>query len=239
MINHSINTEYLDLIDDYYNVLMSDDYQKEHLDEIVDLIKRNSIKFYVDSKRNNYYWHFCSTRTYINTYEDRLNNYLNRLDDEGNNEIDFVNSELEHIYYMIKSENITFVDESLLEKIKKETEKKIFFLRSKLPKKEYTSITNSIDIFTSEKAKILFNQYLEDTSEDTNVLTKISFIYRVMYQDRLINEYVRPEMFKNEISKHPYNIVIEHSLKTLDKVSSITKLNFYKSLKELILNAVE
>ena len=120
MINHNINTEYLDLINDYYDVLMSDNPQQEHLDKIVDLLKRNFLQFYESSKRNNYYWHFCSNRTYTNTFDERLNHYLNIHDDEGNNEIDFVNSELRQIYYMIKSENINFVDESLIEKIKKE-----------------------------------------------------------------------------------------------------------------------
>ena len=239
MINHNINTEYLDLINDYYDVLMSDNPQQEHLDKIVDLLKRNFLQFYESSKRNNYYWHFCSNRTYTNTFDERLNHYLNIHDDEGNNEIDFVNSELRQIYYMIKSENINFVDESLIEKIKKETQKKIVFLRSKLPKKENIFITNSSQIFTSGKAKELFQRYLEETEGDTNVLTKISFIYRVMFLDKLINEYVRPEIFKKEISKPPYNIDIEHSLKTLEKVSSVTKLNFYKSLKQLILNTVE
>jgi hypothetical protein len=239
MINHNINTEYLDLINDYYDVLMSDNPQQEHLDKIVDLLKRNFLQFYESSKINNYYWHFCSNRTYINTFDERLNHYLNIHDDEGNNEIDFVNSELLQIFYMIKSENINFVDESLLEKIKEETRKKIFFLSSKLPDKENTLITNSIEIFTSVKAKELFKRYLEETKEDKNVLTKISFIYRVMLQDKLIIEHIRPEIFKKEITKPPYNIDIEHSLKTLQKVSSITKINFYKSLKELVLHSVE
>ena len=239
MINHNINTIYLDLMNDYDDVLMSDDPQQEHLDVIVDLLKHNFSQFYESSKRNNYYWHFCSYRTYINTFDERLNHYLNIHDDEGNNEIDFINSELKYIHYLIKSETITFVDESSIEKIKKETRKKITFLRSKLPENGNTRISNSIEIFTSRKAKELFQRYLEETEEDTNVLAKISFIYRVMFRDKLINEYIRPEIFKKEISKNPYNIDIEHSLKSLEKVSSVTKLNFYKSLKQIILKTVE
>ena len=239
MINRNINTDYLELVNDYYDVLMSDNHQKEHLDKIIDLLKRNSIRFYEDSKRYNYYWPFCSNRTYINTYKDRLNNYLNRNDDEGNNEIDFANFELQHINFMIKSDYITFIDESLIEKLKKETQKKITFLRSKLPEIEKTPIINSIEIFTSEKAKELFHRYLEETIEDKYVLTKISFIYRVMYNDKLLYDHIQPEIFKNEIRKPPYNLEIEHSLKSLNIVNSVKRSNFYKTLKELILNTVE
>lgn len=239
MINQNLNTDYLELINEYFDVTMSDNYEHEHLETILDLLKKSSVRFYENSKVNNYYWHFCSNRTYLKTFEERLNHYLNIHDDEENNEIDFVNSELQHINFMIKSDYITFVDESLIEKLKKETRKKITFLRSKLPEKEKKPIINSLEIFTSVKARILFNRYLEDTSEDTNVLTKISFIYRVMYNDKLLHEYIRPEVFKNEIRKPPYNIEIEHSLKSLNIVNSVKRSNFYRTLKELVLNTVE
>lgn len=233
MENTNLKEEYLGLIDHYYNVEMySETLQLEELNLITEILKAKSIPFYSLSKSENIHWSFCSFRTYVNTYSARLNKYLDENDDNGNTEEDFVKSELVTLNFLLKSNQVNFIADSILQKVKLETGKKVHYLKSKLGSEKDLK-KKAISIFTSEEAEKLFTRYLHETENDSKVLAKISFIYRVMYADSYINEYVKPEIFKNEISKSPYDILIEHSLKSLEAVNKTERLKLYNNLKIL------
>lgn len=197
-------------------------------------------EMYTRSKIENFYWNFCSSRTYKSTYDERLNEYLDRNDDDGKDEGDFVKNELKLLAFHMESDYLNFIDNSIVQKIKDQAEEKIKFLSSKISTEVIPTadlVVKGINIFTSKKAEDLFVSYWECYKEDgKRVLANFSFIYRVMYRDGYINEYVRPEMFKNEISKAPYNIFIEHSLKTINLVDSVERKNRYYLLKQQIKN---
>jgi hypothetical protein len=230
----NIKAEYYKLIDQYYDVMSSDSPQKEHLATILNLVKNMSIELYDISKKENLHWPFCSSRTYANTYKERLNRYLDINDDEGKSEVDFVESELRHINFQLKSDYINFIDKLISKKIIDESEKTILFLDS-IIKNEHPPQKNKINVFTSDKAEELFNRLWENYLDDKKrILTNISFIYRVMYSDGFINSYVRPEIFRKEIDKAPYNIETSYSLKNLNKVNQKHRLNLYKEIKELV-----
>jgi hypothetical protein len=227
-------TEYYKLIDHYYDLITSDVPQKEHLETILKLVKSMSLELYDISKKENLYWPFCSSRTYSNTYKERLNRYLDFNDDEGKSEADFVESELRHINFQLKSDYINFIDKLIYKKVIDESKKTILFLDS-IIKNEHPPQKDKINIFTSDKAEELFNRLWENYIDDKKrILTNISFIYRVMYSDGFINTYVRPEIFRKEIDKAPYNIETNHSLKILDKVNQKHRLNLYQEIKELV-----
>jgi hypothetical protein len=226
--------EYYKLIDHYYDVITSDAPEKEHLATILNLVKTMSLELYEISKKENLYWPFCSSRTYINTYKERLNGYLDINDDDGKSEVDFVESELRHINFQLNSDYINFIDKLISTKIADESGKKIQFLGA-IIKNEHIPQNDKINVFISDKAEELFNRLWENYKEDSkHTLTNISFIYRTMYRDGFINEYVKPEIFKKEIEKAPYNIEISHSLKSLDTINQKHRLNSYKETKELV-----
>lgn len=228
-------TEYYKLIDHYYDVITSDSHQKEHLETILDIVKTTSLELYDISKKENLYWPFCSSRTYANTYKERVNKHLDFNDDEGKSEADFIESELRHINFQLNSDYIDFIHKSISQKVIDESQKKILFLDS-INRKEHPPQEGKNYIFTSHKAEELFNRLWENYKDDKKrTLTNISFIYRIMYSDGFINTYVRPEIFRKEIEKAPYNIETNYSLKNLDKVNQKHRLNLYKEIKELVL----
>ena len=193
-----------------------------------------SIELYDVSKKENLYWPFCSSRTYANTYIERLNRYLDFNNDEGKSEVDFIESELRHINFQLKSDYINFIDKLISKKVTDESEKTILFLNS-IIKNEQPLQKGKNNVFTSDKAEELFNRLWENYKDDKKrILTNISFIYRVMYSDGFINVYVKPEIFKKEIDKAPYNIEIYYNLKSLNVVNQKHRLNTYKEIKELV-----
>ncbi|MDR7208407.1 hypothetical protein [Flavobacterium piscis] len=239
MKNNILKEEYFKLIDHYYDVLLyTESPQAEQLDLIIELVKSKSISLYSLSKSENLHWNFCSFRTYSNTYIDRLNKYLDVNDDTGKNEEDFAKDELRFLHFLLNSEYTMFIDDSISQKVKEQTDKKIQFLTSKISTEKITPKKKAIDIFTSNEAEELFNHYVKETENTPHILAEMSFIYRRMYKDGYINEYVRPEMFKKEINKPPFNIFIEHPLKSLEKVDQISRSNIYKNLKTQTVNKI-
>jgi hypothetical protein len=241
MENKILIEDYSPLIDHYYDILNSDRPLKEELDLVVSMLKAKSLSFYNLSKTKNLYWEFCSSRTYRNTYNDRLNKYLDKNEDDGKSQDDFVENEIRLINYILKSEYVNFVDDNVLRKAKEQSEIKLKFLTSLMsPKKMLIKNEKRIEpnLFTSQKAEDLFNRYYNETKDSKSILTEMSFIYRQMYQDGHIIEYVRPEIFKTVISKPPFNILLEHSLKPFNIVNTVTRSNLYKNLKDLIFNHI-
>lgn len=237
MKNNILKEEYFKLVDHYYDVLLySENPQSEQLNHIIDLVRSKSILLYSISKSENLHWNFCSFRTYNNNYIERLNKYLDDNDDDGKNEEDFVKNELLLLRFLLNNEYKIFIDGSISQKVKEQTDRKIQFLKSKISSEKIVSPKKTIDIFTSKEAEKLFNCYLKETENTPHILTEMSFLYRRMHKDGYINEYVRPEMFKKELSKPPFNIFIEHSLKSLEIVDSISRTNIYKDLKSQMIN---
>jgi hypothetical protein len=69
---------------------------------------------------------------------------------------------------------------------------------------------------------------------DTTPLNKISCIYRLMHKDGNIREDVRPERFKQLLSKKPLEVEIKHSLKSEDALGKKTIRKFYQLKDEFL-----
>lgn len=89
-------------------------------------------------------------------------------------------------------------------------------------------------IFTNEIGYLLFDRLHAEYKDSMNLLTDYSFIYRMMHAEGFIVDHIKPEMFKNWLSKEPYSIIIDHKLKTLDRCKTDTKKTSYAIAKELI-----
>lgn len=88
-------------------------------------------------------------------------------------------------------------------------------------------------IFT-DKGFLLFDRLHSEYKDTPNILTDYSFIYRIMHSGEYILEHIRPEMFKNWISKKPYEVTIDHKIKTLDRCITDNKMRSYKIAIDLI-----
>jgi len=78
-----------------------------------------------------------------------------------------------------------------------------------------TKLKNS---FTSKEAFDFFNHLIKEFYKDKSELTKYSCIYVKMQADKFIDNDIKPEHFKQLLSKPPYGITIKHPLKSLNVI---------------------
>jgi hypothetical protein len=90
------------------------------------------------------------------------------------------------------------------------------------------------EVFRSSEAHSLFER-LYNSKKDTNTpLADFSFIYRRMYNDDLLQDHQKPEVFRHWLSKEPYKVVLDNKFKTLDNCTTRAKEDSYLDAKQLI-----
>ena len=90
------------------------------------------------------------------------------------------------------------------------------------------------EVFKSLKAFLIFQQLYESKKNSKNLLADFSFIYRRMYKDDLIQDYQKPEVFRQWLSKEPFEIVLDNPFKTLNNCSTKHKEDDYHKAKLLV-----
>ncbi len=217
------------------NLFENESHKSEIIESIQSHIKSLFSELYNKSKIENYFWQYCSFRTYQNTYEIRKNKFLDIYDDINLTENDFHLSEIYSINYFKNNSISKIIDLATLEKMKQEFEKKISFIKSQSKNLTIEDLNNNISIFTSIEAKKLFERYFDSYIKDNlNKLAETSFIYRKMHAKGLIYDYISPEMFKNYLSKPPYIIEINSSLKTYTICKTKERETNFSTIYELV-----
>lgn len=217
------------------NLFKNEYHKNEIIESIQSYIKSLFSELYNKSKIENYFWQYCSFRTYQNTYEIRKNKFLDIYDDLNLTENDFHLSEIHSINFFKNNSISKIIDLATLEKMKQEFEKKISFIKSQSKNLTIEDLNNNFSIFTSKKAEKLFERYFESYIKDNpNKLVESSFIYRKMYSWKQIHHSIRGEMFKNFISTPPYDTVINSSLKTYDQCKSQERESNFQIIYELV-----
>lgn len=100
----------------------------EHLETINEHIFHLSLKVFLASKNENFYWSHCSTETYFKNYDNRFNEYLNNDFNKIHNEIEFIESEINKLKNIEKHFSRTNYHPDLIYPIRK----KIKLLENKL-----------------------------------------------------------------------------------------------------------
>ena len=96
---------------------------------------------------------------------------------------------------------------------------------------------NSISqIFTNSFGHNFFEDLHLEFKDSNSVLADYSFIYRMMVEDKLIIDYIKPEMFKSWLKQDPFNINLENKLKTLDRCKTSIKVKIYYNIKSNVKN---
>ncbi|MFK7031934.1 HAD family hydrolase [Flavobacterium oreochromis] len=235
-----LNNDFNSLIDDYYEIWIygkNDPLKLEHLEKISSVLKEMFVELYEFSKSNNFFWTFCSYRTYSNTYYKRLNEFLDKYDDVQLNENDFISIERKRLENKNLLSSSSFIPDSLLDIINKEANKKIDFLEKRL--NIQIEKTENPFPFTNFKAKELFDQYFSQYKGDKSEFAHISFVYWTMINDKFIYEVCRPEMFKSILCEPPYGLDFKHlkSFKNLNQLKNRSRENYYYELKDSIMKS--
>lgn len=89
-------------------------------------------------------------------------------------------------------------------------------------------------IFVDTKAYQFFELLHEKFKNTKYRMADYSFIYRMMYKEKLILETYHSEMYRKWIEEKPYSIDIYQKIKTLDKCSTDKKIILYETLKSKI-----
>ncbi len=107
------------------------------------------------------------------------------------------------------------------------------------PQKSHTNNSQEVknphpDIFNNYKAYQLFQNLHDLKKNEVNVLVEYSFIYRIMHNEGLIKERIRPEMFRAWLSKKPFEVETEYKLKTLANCSPKNRIDVYNLQKKIL-----
>jgi len=89
------------------------------------------------------------------------------------------------------------------------------------------------EVFKSLKAFLLFQRLYANKKTSKNLLADFSFIYRRMTSDDLLMAHQKPEVFREWLSKEPYEVVLDNKFKTLNYCNTSGKEEGYKSAKLL------
>lgn len=89
-------------------------------------------------------------------------------------------------------------------------------------------------IFPDAFSYRLFERLHNDYKNSTNLLADFSFIYRKMYELEHIVRYQKPEMFRDWLSKEPFNVILDNKFKTLDRCKTHTKETNFNTVIELV-----
>ncbi len=92
--------------------------------------------------------------------------------------------------------------------------------------------TNLKKSFTSKQAFDFFNYLNQEFYKNKSILTKYSCIYTKMKGDKFLDNDIKPEHFKQLLSKPPYRINFTHPLKSLHVIPKIAS-NEYEEKKLL------
>ena len=101
---------------------------------------------------------------------------------------------------------------------------------------DFTNIDSNLfpNIFSNSKSYTLFLHFLKIINSSKYKLSDVSYYYRKMYNDNLIIESCRAEIFKKWLYEI-HNIEIVHSLKSLNACKTNAREIIYKSNKEAYL----
>ncbi len=219
----------------HVNYFNDEKHKEIILEEIRLNIKQLFSELYHTSKQENYYWDFCSARVFINTFYDRSEEFLNNYDDVGKSISDFLELNLNSIKSNSNSNLLDLINPELKSIILNQEKEKTKFLNEKVSlKSDYLITKNETPVFVSEKAQDLFMRYYDEHIVSTkNKLVEVSFIYRKMYDMKLIHQFIKPENFKSYISDFPLYLEINSSLKTYSLSKSPLRETNFNSLFEL------
>ena len=90
------------------------------------------------------------------------------------------------------------------------------------------------EIFKNAFSFRLFERLHMDYKDSNSLLADYSFIYRKMCEKKHIVEYQKPEMFRDWLSKEPYEIILDNKFKTLDRCKTDTKERNFKLTLDLM-----
>lgn len=217
------------------NLFNDEEHKNQILEAILSYIKVTFSELYEKSKIENYFWLYCSSRTYINTYDKRENTFLDKNDDLNLTVDDFNNIEIYTLSYFKSHSISTLLEQDIFDKIDQEFSKKISFVKSQKNESSTENKDYTFSIFTSKKAEKLFERYFDNFIKDNpNKLADSSFIYRKMHDNGLIHDCIRGEMFKNFISNPPYDTLINSSLKNYANSKSQERESNFHLIYELV-----
>ncbi|HLP64265.1 hypothetical protein [Flavobacterium sp.] len=219
----------------HMNYFNDEKHKEIILEEIRLNIKLLFSELYQTSKQENYYWGFCSARVFINTFNDRSEEFLNNYDDVDKSISDFLGLNLNSIKSNSNSNLLDLIHPELKRIILNQEKEKTKFLNEKVSlKPDYLITKNETHVFICEKAQELFMRYYDEYIASTkNKLVEVSFIYRKMYDMKLIHQHIKPENFKTYISEYPLHLEINSSLKTYNLSKSPLRETNFNSLFEL------
>ena len=98
-----------------------------------------------------------------------------------------------------------------------------------------TAQTSLKEYFDENEHFLFFEYLLNNFSTKFSDFNKVSCIYRLMIEDKLMNKELRPERLKNLLYKQPYNLEkIEYSLKQKVDLSDIIVKHYYTLKDEFL-----
>lgn len=98
-----------------------------------------------------------------------------------------------------------------------------------------TAQTSLKEYFDENEYFLLFEYLLKNFSTKFSDFNKISCIYRLMIEDKLMNKELRAERLKNLLYKQPYNVKeIKHSLMQKVALSDIITKHYYTLKDEFL-----
>lgn len=182
-------------------------------DRFFDFVKQ----FYVKFEKNN-----C-TGLDISDFKMKLEScFYCEIPEKGNLDIDFLNELLNDLF--IKSAIFDGLKYQLKQlapsEPQQETKKKI--------KNPYPEIFPDVFSF------MLFERLHKDYKDSNNLLADYSFIYRKLWELDHIVEYQKPEMFREWLSREPYEIILPSKFKTLDNCKTKSKEDNFKLTLDLM-----
>ncbi len=139
----------------------------------------------------------------------------------------------------VAKEKSKIAAEEEVEKVKEKEKEKEKIIENYVASNKFQMHNNSnstSQIFTNSFGQLFFEKLHFEFKDSNSALADYSFIYRMMVEDKLIIDYIRPEMFKRWLRQKPYNINLENKLKTLDRCKTSTKAKIYLNIKSNVKN---
>ena len=154
-------------------------------------------------------------------------------------EKDFIKHQLYHLDRLIPSQ-MTFDENKKVEYYRDFLHKKMENIDLQKEDENTEKGTNPYpEVFKSLEAYLLFDRLYSSTKDSNTLLADFSFIYRRMSKDQLLQEHQKPEVFRQWLSKEPYNLVLDNKFKTLDNCTTRIKEQSYQDTKDLVQKQTE
>lgn len=142
----------------------------------------------------------------------------------------------------VAKEKSKIAAEEEVEKVKEKEKEKEKIIENYVASNRFQMHNNSnsiSQIFTNSFGQNFFEELHLEFKDSNSVLADYSFIYRMMVEDKLIIDYIKPEMFKSWLKQNPFNINLENKLKTLDRCKTSAKAKIYYSIKSKVKNSLK